>query len=663
MKFEFKSLFLFSLLCIIDCAILVKRKKSLRLQSDLVVTGQTHSTQGLVYPSETKSNHRGRSKSILRSDDSQTLLSSDSRVSSISQPSARVLVKCYFVGKRQASHDILLFAEKSYAYARDNEKNKIVFEGYFKPRAGTFQLTKWSYTGVELIPENLGNVCEQSVHNYNSNYVFTHAKAECQEGMSKSKCKTIPGGPYLSFPNSSKIPEFTIFGDSLSDVGSWKWYKMAVKFPNTPYYNGYYSNGYIWSQFLSKALHGEWQQDSDQGAVIPVTGFTSYAAGGSTTNMENQPGVCEAGFADEFTTKMTNLLVEDMWSQLEEYDKWERDIKSPFGILSRHKCDHDLACPSGSNSRCIGSSCNTTCPKRKKEICHSYRCICNEGFVVGSDGNCKKLNLPAQNSVRSAGDSIGVVWFGANDFLFGAQKASLADDFLNDIGLHGHKGVADRAAKSHIAFMDALVQRGFTSLAIGNVPNLGIIPMVTFVGKTRADQYTLSKAWSKMSQYYNDKISILVEKWKEDNPTIRVSVLDINSIFTRMVQGKIQTLTGEENFDYPGINLHRVDLISNPENGTDEIKVHRPCFHNKMVDQLGWTMGSSKICIKESESLFWDGGHPSTRPHCWIAYGFHVLLYKDKLVTVQPDFEKYKTMCAAAMPWLGKSEGRKGTFS
>jgi thermolabile hemolysin len=60
--------------------------------------------------------------------------------------------------------------------------------------------------------------------------------------------------PKTSILNVDKINQLYIFGDSLSDVGNIYRVSNGVYPPNPPYYQGRYSNGLVWVEYLASKL-------------------------------------------------------------------------------------------------------------------------------------------------------------------------------------------------------------------------------------------------------------------------------------------------------------------------------------------------------------------------------------------------------------------------
>jgi thermolabile hemolysin len=75
------------------------------------------------------------------------------------------------------------------------------------------------------------------------------------------------------------VKNITIFGDSMSDVGNIFARSGGAQPPPGIYYNGRYSNGPIWSDFLASFLN------------VDISTLNDFAYGGATTNNDYIPGV------------------------------------------------------------------------------------------------------------------------------------------------------------------------------------------------------------------------------------------------------------------------------------------------------------------------------------------------------------------------------------
>merc|ERR1711868_39155 len=72
---------------------------------------------------------------------------------------------------------------------------------------------------------------------------------------------------------------------------------------------------------------------------------------------------------------------------------------------------------------------------------------------------------------------------------------------------------------------------------------------------------------------------------------------------------------------------------------------------NRYISLSGWEGGPS-IKVDQDRAIFWDGVHPSTRTHCWIAYTWHLELFKAGKWP-SPNVQGYKDMCSSTKAYNG----------
>ncbi|AFZ15240.1 lipolytic protein G-D-S-L family [Crinalium epipsammum PCC 9333] len=100
-----------------------------------------------------------------------------------------------------------------------------------------------------------------------------------------------------SLQNSHPITELNVFGDSLSDVGTVFRLSGGMYPPNPPYFQGRYSNGLVWVEYLAESLNLSSNQSKN------------FAYGGATTGKVN-PGAAQINY---------NSLVPDLLTQVKSF--------------------------------------------------------------------------------------------------------------------------------------------------------------------------------------------------------------------------------------------------------------------------------------------------------------------------------------------------------
>jgi phospholipase/lecithinase/hemolysin len=74
---------------------------------------------------------------------------------------------------------------------------------------------------------------------------------------------------------AASFSELYVFGDSLSDPGNFYNASGGAFPPSPPYFNGHFSNGPIWVEYLAEELN------------LPINPTTNFAFGGATTGTDN----------------------------------------------------------------------------------------------------------------------------------------------------------------------------------------------------------------------------------------------------------------------------------------------------------------------------------------------------------------------------------------
>ncbi len=78
----------------------------------------------------------------------------------------------------------------------------------------------------------------------------------------------------FSTPSSGQINELYVFGDSLSDMGNVFRASGGLYPPNSPYFQGRYSNGRVWVEYLADRLN------------LSATQINNFAYGGATSGSD-----------------------------------------------------------------------------------------------------------------------------------------------------------------------------------------------------------------------------------------------------------------------------------------------------------------------------------------------------------------------------------------
>lgn len=108
-----------------------------------------------------------------------------------------------------------------------------------------------------------------------------------------------------------------------------------------------------------------------------------------------------------------------------------------------------------------------------------------------------------------------IEWSGANDLLTVNAEPTLIE--------------ADNAVNARIANLEILIQQGYRNFVLVNLPDLSLTPR--FQAKTRKEQENATKC----SEYFNDQLADkakqLIEKYKDLNIPLNLSIFDANTPF------------------------------------------------------------------------------------------------------------------------------------
>jgi outer membrane lipase/esterase len=101
---------------------------------------------------------------------------------------------------------------------------------------------------------------------------------------------SLAAGALPALANSVPFNHLFVFGDSLSDTGNY--YLLSGGDPPPPYYNGHFSNGPVWPEYLSNILGMEYCQQDNFAVAGACTG---------TFNINDEPGKVYPGVQDQIS--------------------------------------------------------------------------------------------------------------------------------------------------------------------------------------------------------------------------------------------------------------------------------------------------------------------------------------------------------------------------
>ena len=135
---------------------------------------------------------------------------------------------------------------------------------------------------------------------------------------------------HVSFANQAPFTRLFVFGDSLSDIGN---FHSLTAYPPAPYYDGRFSNGKLWVEYLAESLQ-----------MQPLPG-DNYAVAGATTGRLNVKsglgGMTFSGLQDEIDSYQASHTAADangalfvVWAGANDFFATLESNGSPQDLIS-----------------------------------------------------------------------------------------------------------------------------------------------------------------------------------------------------------------------------------------------------------------------------------------------------------------------------------------
>ena len=166
-----------------------------------------------------------------------------------------------------------------------------------------------------------------------------------------------------------------------------------------------------------------------------------------------------------------------------------------------------------------------------------------------------QVNDPDPSKQISDPAALYVIWGGANDYLFPTP--------LNPID--PTQTIANLAGE-----INTLIGRGATNILVPNLPNLGALPLTRNLGTTQ------TTALNDLTALHNGGLAAAINQLSIDNPTVRLNLLDVNSLFNQVVANR-------SSFGFTDVTTQCITTTT--------------------------------ICANPNTNLFWDDIHPTTAGH------------------------------------------------
>jgi thermolabile hemolysin len=176
-----------------------------------------------------------------------------------------------------------------------------------------------------------------------------------------------------------------------------------------------------------------------------------------------------------------------------------------------------------------------------------------------------QTQVAAINPISDPAAALYVIWGGANDYLFPTP--------LNPI--NPTQTIANLTGE-----IEVLISRGATNILIPNLPNLGALP------STRNLVTPQTTGLNNLTAVHNAGLATAIDSLSLANPTVKLNLLDINSLFNRVVTN-------------PGSTVDPGNFVFN--------------------DVTNACLTAISICADPNTNLFWDDIHPTTEGHRLIS--------------------------------------------
>jgi len=253
--------------------------------------------------------------------------------------------------------------------------------------------------------------------------------------------------------------------------------------------------------------------------------------------------------------------------------------------------------------------------------------------------------------IRDPGDTIFVIFFGANDFDNHVNKRRQVLLFRRPRGPFGYKTLSDAGVADHVAAAERLLAAGARNLLIVDVPNLGITPMVLladgFLKHNRRltpeqKHYLLSRELTRATGYYNRRLSEEVRRLAWRHPRANIVEYRTNETFAAIFAGKVPGT--DEDFDY-GMDTAGLKVVLDPPPCVpgDPITIFERCYKG---DYDVPCQGEGCVCPAVGRAPYWDPEHPTSYLHCWVGYFVQRALHESGMLDAPPpDMDTYKKLC------------------
>jgi len=206
----------------------------------------------------------------------------------------------------------------------------------------------------------------------------------------------------------------------------------------------------------------------------------------------------------------------------------------------------------------------------------------------------------------------------------------------------------DRAVQNVVDQVKLLAMHGAQHFFVFNMPDFGILPMVTHnpildYGQCHLSaenqKYVLSKQLTDLSLRHNALLKERLQHLMKKSPDVQIEVIDIFGFLQQLVDGV--GFNQEQDFDY---GLAFENMLSRFQlNNETSVLTHHLCYSGSYL-----TLSSPfhYMCSLKKRTLFYDLVHPSSLAHCWLGHLVQQTMSASSLRSVVPTVDETRSRCA-----------------
>lgn len=255
-----------------------------------------------------------------------------------------------------------------------------------------------------------------------------------------------------------------------------------------------------------------------------------------------------------------------------------------------------------------------------------------------------------QGRVEQPNDTVFIIWFGANDYIWKEPFSGEITTFLNTPqGLEGYERVVNEVIASIETQLKRLYAVGARNFLVLNLPDLGKAPIVLqntsyfspFATQSdAARRLELSQRLSMLTHYHNRSLAQSLDRMQLSLPEASISLQDVAESIRAILSSSAAEL--DTDFDYGfALDANKATLRA----GNREEQLQTRCYS-------GGYLGSDDpgdVCPQQRNALFWDVIHPASFSHCWQAFFVGQQLAAAGWIASMPGLAQHRQWCNAVV--------------